>query len=58
MAGYKLNNNSSSNILCEGLYGNYWTKDVSKQNSYAYFLIFNPNYKGISTIYKTARIFR
>ena len=35
MAGYKLNNNSSSNILCEGLYGNYWTKDVS--NSYAYF---------------------
>lgn len=52
MAGYKLNNNSSSNILCEGLYGNYWTKDVS--NSYAYFLIFNPNYKGISTIYKTA----
>lgn len=49
MAGYRLDD---SYILSEGLYGNYWTKDVI--NSYAYFLLFNHSYTGISNFYKSA----
>ncbi len=50
MAGYRLKEDSY--ILSEGLYGNYWTKDI--MNSYAYFLLFNHTYTGISNIYKSA----
>lgn len=50
MAGYRLKEDSS--ILSEGLYGNYWTKDAI--DSYAYFLLFNHSYSGISNIYKSA----
>jgi uncharacterized protein (TIGR02145 family) len=50
MAGYRLKEDSS--ILSEGLYGNYWTKDTI--NSYAFFLLLNHSYNGISNIYKSA----